>query len=59
MENDTVRMIGPKGKISYVSKKASQSKHLRQIGFVPEGNVIPEKPEDKGEPVTKSKKANA
>jgi hypothetical protein len=27
-------MIGPKGKISYVSLKASQSKHLSNLGFM-------------------------
>ena len=33
-QQNRVKMIGPKGKISYVSRKASQSKHLANLGFM-------------------------
>ena len=33
-KQNRVKMIGPKGKISYVSTKASQSKHLSNLGFM-------------------------
>lgn len=33
-KNDRVKMIGPKGKISYVSRKASRSVHLSNLGFM-------------------------
>lgn len=32
--NNCVKMIGPKGKVSYVSRKASQSRHLANLGFM-------------------------
>jgi hypothetical protein len=33
-KNNRVKMIGPKGKISYVSLKASRSVHLSNLGFM-------------------------
>ena len=39
--NNTVKMIGPKGKISYVSRQASQSKHLANLGFRVAVDVLP------------------
>jgi hypothetical protein len=33
-KSNVVKMVGPKGKISYVSRKASQSKHLSNLGFM-------------------------
>jgi len=42
--SNTVRMIGPKGKIVPVSRKASQSKHLANLGFRILNDVIPTKP---------------
>ena len=33
-KQNRVKMIGPKGKISFVSRKASQSKHLSNLGFM-------------------------
>ncbi len=40
--DNTVKMIGPKGKISYVSRKASQSRHLANLGFRIAHDVIPQ-----------------
>jgi hypothetical protein len=42
--NNSVKMIGPKGKISYVSIKASQSKHLANLGFRVAHDIMPVKP---------------
>ena len=44
-KQNRVKMIGPKGKVSYVSRKASQSVHLSNLGFM----VAP----DQGTPTTK------
>lgn len=40
-KSNSVRMIGPKGKISYVSRKASQSIHLANLGFRIAQEVVP------------------
>lgn len=32
--SNRVKMIGPKGKISYVSRRASQSVHAANLGFM-------------------------
>ena len=42
--NNTVKMIGPKGKISYVSRQAAQSKHLANLGFRVAVDVLPKPP---------------
>ena len=33
-KSNAVKMIGHKGKISFVSRKAAQSKHLANLGFM-------------------------
>ncbi len=40
--NNVVKMIGPKGKTSFVSRKASESKHLANLGFRIANDVIPQ-----------------
>lgn len=45
-QQNRVKMIGPKGKISYVSRKASQSVHLANLGFMvapDQGPIIDER----------------
>lgn len=39
-DNDNVKVIGPKGRISYVSRKAAESGFLRQIDFRPADDLI-------------------
>lgn len=41
-KNNRVRMIGPKGKVSYVSLKASKSVHLANLGFMVADDQGPE-----------------
>lgn len=42
-QQNRVKMIGPKGKVSYVSRKASQSIHLANLGFM----VAPDQSDNK------------
>lgn len=39
---NSVKMIGPKGKIAFVSRKAAQSVHLANLGFRVANDVMPE-----------------
>ena len=50
-----VRMIGPKGKIATVSRKASKSVHLSNIGFRVMSDVIPEVAPKKAAPAKADK----
>lgn len=41
---NSVKMIGPKGKISHVSRKAAKSTHLANLGFMVAPNQTQPKP---------------